>query len=120
MILKMAKNKKIEARKKRKLRVRKKIFGTDKIPRLTVYKSNKNIYAQLIDDLKGQTIAYSSTKDLKLDAKNIKSAFAVGKDIAKKAKSLKIEQVVFDRNGYIYHGKVKSLADGVRSENIKI
>lgn len=116
----MAKNKKIEARSKRKLRVRKKIFGTDKIPRLSVYKSNKNISAQLIDDLSGKTLASSSTIILKLDANNIENAFKVGQDIAKKAKNLKIERIVFDRNGYIYHGKIKALADGVRKENIKI
>lgn len=116
----MAKNKKLESRKKRKLRVRKNIFGTDKIPRLSVYKSNRNIYAQLIDDLTGKTLANSSTKELKLDSKNVDSSFKVGKDLGKKAKALKIERVVFDRNGYIYHGKIKSLADGVRSENIKI
>lgn len=116
----MAKNKKIESRNKRKLRVRKKIFGTDKIPRLSVYKSNKNISAQLIDDLSGKTLASSSTIILKLDANNIENAFKVGQDIAKKAKALKIERIVFDRNGYIYHGKIKALADGVRKENIKI
>ncbi|AHK22499.1 50S ribosomal protein L18 [Candidatus Hepatoplasma crinochetorum Av] len=116
----MAKNKKIESRNKRKLRVRKKIFGTDKIPRLSVYKSNKNISAQLIDDLSGKTLASSSTIILKLDANNIENAFKVGQDIAKKAKDLKIERIVFDRNGYIYHGKIKALADGVRKENIKI
>ncbi|BDV03082.1 50S ribosomal protein L18 [Candidatus Hepatoplasma crinochetorum] len=116
----MAKNKKIESRNKRKLRVRKKIFGTDKIPRLSVYKSNKNISAQLIDDLSGKTLASSSTIILKLDANNIENAFKVGQDIAKKAKALKIERIVFDRNGYIYHGKIKALADGVRKENINI
>jgi large subunit ribosomal protein L18 len=100
-------------RNKRKLRIRKSVFGNASRPRLSVYKSNKYIYAQLIDDIKGKTLV--SSKGLK----DIKNASSVGEDLAAKAKAKKIKKVVFDRNGYIYHGRVKSLAEGARKGGLQ-
>lgn len=104
-----------DLRKKRKIRIRKKIFGTSQRPRLVVFRSNKHIYAQVIDDSRGHTIAaYSSLKlggDVKL---NKETARKVGMEIAKIALEKGVQKVVFDRNGYIYHGRVKALADGAR------
>jgi len=100
--------KKQEKRIRRHKRIRSKIFGTAKIPRLFVFKSNQYIYAQLIDDDKGKTIA-SAKGNL-----NIKEAKKIGESIAEKAKEKKIIKVVFDRGGYKYHGKVKALAEGAR------
>ncbi|ADL68017.1 50S ribosomal protein L18 [Thermoanaerobacterium thermosaccharolyticum] len=105
-------------RKRRHLRVRKKISGTSERPRLSVYKSLSHIYAQLIDDVRGVTLAHASTLDpeLKNVAKgaNKESARLVGKLIAKKALEKGIKDVVFDRGGYIYHGTIKELADAAR------
>ncbi len=100
-------------------RVRAKIIGTKEIPRLCVFRSNKHIYAQLIDDEKGKTLV--SVKDVEIKKKNKKTelAFEVGKLIAKKAIEKKIEKIVFDRAGYQYHGRVKSLADGAREGGLK-
>lgn len=99
-----------------KKRVRKHIFGTAERPRLTVYRSNKQIYAQLIDDNAGKTlVAFSSRQDSSVaELPKVEQAKEVGKQLAEKAKSAGITSVVFDRNGYLYHGRVKSLADGVR------
>lgn len=105
--------KKQEKRYRRHKRVRSKISGTAKIPRLFVFKSNQYIYAHLIDDDKGKTIA-SVKGEL-----NIKEAKKIGELIAKKAKEKKIEKVVFDRGGYKYHGKVKMLAEGAREGGLK-
>jgi len=115
-----------EKRKRRHKRVRAKIFGTKDRPRLCVFRSNKHIYAQLIDDEKGQTLA--AVSDLKLP-KNVKLkkdmsrkvaiAYEVGKLIAKVAKEKGIEKVVFDRGGYKYHGRVKALAEGAREGGLK-
>jgi large subunit ribosomal protein L18 len=107
--------------RKRKMRVRKKISGTDSRPRLSVFKSNKNIYAQVIDDIKGNTIASVSTqaeefKSLKV---NVEDAAKLGEALGKKLVDLKIGEVVFDRNGMLYHGVVKSFADGVRKPGIR-
>lgn len=104
-------------RKKIKLRVRKKVFGTAESPRLSVFRSNKEIYAQLIDDVRGVTILSVSSRDAgSSEAKLSKtdSAAEVGKKIAEKATANGISKVVFDRNGYLYHGRVKSLAEGAR------
>ncbi|ORX22290.1 50S ribosomal protein L18 [Thermoanaerobacterium sp. PSU-2] len=105
-------------RKRRHLRVRKKISGTSERPRLSVYKSLSHIYAQLIDDVNGVTLAHASTLDpeLKSVAKgaNKESAKLVGKLIAKKALEKGIKDVVFDRGGYVYHGVVRELADAAR------
>jgi len=106
-----------------KYRIRKKINGTAERPRLSVYRSNKGIYGQIIDDVKGVTIAAVSTldKDIK-EQKVAKSELAtlVGKKLAQKALEKKIESVVFDRNGYLYHGRVKALADGAREGGLKL
>ncbi|RMD59722.1 MAG: 50S ribosomal protein L18 [Nitrospirae bacterium] len=112
------------ARFRRHLRIRKKIIGTKERPRLSVYKSNKHIYAQIIDDLTSRTIVSASTldKDLKEKIKggcNINNAVEVGTFIAKKALKRGIEKVVFDRSGYIYHGRVKALAEAARKEGLK-
>ena len=101
-----------EKRQKRHKKIRARVFGSKEKPRLCVSKSDKHIYAQLIDDEKGKTIASASD----FDFKKIKTGRAkeIGKAIAKKAKDLKIEKVVFDRGGYKYHGQVKELAEGAR------
>ncbi len=118
----MAKSKNVQ-RLSRKPRIRKKISGTEVRPRLVVFRSNQHIYAQLVDDVKGVTLAASSTQVLSKDGEALKankdSATKVGKDIAAKALDKKIESVVFDRNGYIYHGKIKALADGAREGGLK-
>jgi len=110
-----------EKRNRRHKRVREKITGVAKMPRLCVFRSNQHIYAQLIDDEKRKTLAQVS--DLKLVKKGKRSkgeaAKEVGKMIAQKAKELKIEKVVFDRAGYQYHGRVKSLAVGAREGGLK-
>ncbi len=109
-----------QARIRRHHRVRNKVSGTAERPRLSVFKSNTAIYVQVIDDSNSKTLASSSTKTLKLSNSNIENATKVGKDIAKKLKKLKVTELVFDRGGYIYHGKVKAVADAVREEGIKI
>lgn len=103
------------SRQKRKVRVRKKIKGTEARPRLSVFKSAKHIYAQLIDDSKGCTLASYSTLSKSIDnSGNIEAAAEVGKEIARTALEKKIESIVFDRNGFIYHGRVKALAEAAR------
>lgn len=104
----------LKARTKKKVRVRKKVSGTEARPRLSVFKSHKNIYAQLIDDVAGKTIAAASTLKHAKDKSGKDAAFEIGKMIAEQAKTKKIEKVVFDRSGYIYHGRVKAIADGAR------
>ena len=111
-------------RLKRHKRVRLKVKGTAEAPRLSVYRTLDNIYAQIIDDVKGHTLVTASTldKEIKgtLDGKNKKEqAYAVGELLAKKAKSKKIETVVFDRGGYLYTGRVASLADGARNGGLQ-
>ncbi len=104
-----------ESRKKIKLRIRSKISGSPVRPRLSIFRSNKGIYAQVIDDLNGKTIAAASSKDLaNFSGNKTEAALAVGNLIASKAKAAGIETVVFDRGGYLYHGRVKFLADGAR------
>ena len=114
-------NRKVLRRAKIKRRIRKKVFGTSTIPRLSVFRSNKQIYAQLIDDLTGKTIASSGSFKNEEAGKGNKNAQAtvVGKGIADKAKESGIENVVFDRNGYLYHGRVKSLAESAREGGLK-
>ena len=105
-----------------KNRIRKIISGTNSNPRLSVFRSNKEIYAQLIDDSNGNTIVASSSSDKKIaNAKASKTELAslVGKNIAEKAIKKGIKQVCFDRSGYLYHGRVKSLADGAREGGLK-
>ena len=107
------------ARKRRHTRVREKISGTSEIPRLNVFRSNKGIYVQVIDDTTGRTLASSSTVELKIkNGGNIEAAKLVGADIAKKCKALKIKNVVFDRGGYLYHGRVEALADAARENGL--
>ncbi|MDD4689118.1 MAG: 50S ribosomal protein L18 [Eubacteriales bacterium] len=110
------------ARKRRHLRVRKKISGTTSCPRLNVYRSLKNIYAQIIDDTKGVTLVAASSLDVSLKGTiggNKDAAKAVGKLIAEKAVAAGITEVVFDRSGYLYHGRVQELADGAREGGLK-
>ncbi|HRO08305.1 MAG TPA: 50S ribosomal protein L18 [Saprospiraceae bacterium] len=97
-----------------KYRIRKKVSGTATKPRLSVFRSNKQIYCQLIDDINGVTLASASSKGLSLQGEKKNIATEVGKLIASKAKSVGVESVVFDRGGYLFHGRVKSLADGAR------
>ncbi|ASP28696.1 50S ribosomal protein L18 [Spiroplasma corruscae] len=111
---------KAEARKRRHFRVRKKVAGTSEKPRLNVFKSNTFFYAQIIDDSKGITLVASSSMKLGLkNGCNLEAAKAVGKDIAEKAKSKKISSVVFDRGGYLFHGKVKAFADSAKENGMK-
>jgi large subunit ribosomal protein L18 len=115
---------KINAREKRAKRVRKKVFGTAESPRLTVYRSLKNVYVQLVDDTKGVSLVglSSSGKEIqekKIDGGKTGIAKLTGKLIAEKAKEKGITKVVFDRNGYIYHGRVKAVAEGAREGGLK-
>ncbi|TNE53657.1 MAG: 50S ribosomal protein L18 [Bacteroidetes bacterium] len=112
---------KINRRAKIKRRIRKRISGNAQVPRLTVFRSNKQIYAQLIDDVNGVTLASASSYKNKKAEKvaKIEQAAVVGKEIAEKAVKAGIESVVFDRNGYLYHGRVKSLADSAREGGLK-
>ena len=106
---------KTESRRlKIKRSIRSKISGTAQRPRLTVYRSNKGIYAQLIDDLQGRTLTAASSFELGVTGNTVENAKQVGAKVAEKAKAAGIEAVVFDRNGYLYHGKVKALAEGAR------
>lgn len=117
-----SKQNKSEARQKRHLRVRKKISGTPERPRLAVYRSEKNIYAQIIDDVNATTLVSASTLDKDFSLKigsNKEAAKVVGEEIAKKALAKGIEQVVFDKGGYIYHGRIKELAEGAREVGLK-
>ena len=116
MIKKESKN---VMRVKRHKKIRQNLSGTNTTPRLCVFRSNTTIYAQLIDDVKGVTLASSSSKELKLKNNNLEAAAAVGKDIAEKAKKAKIKTVVFDRGGYLYHGRVKALAEAARENGLE-
>jgi len=102
-----------------RLGIRRKISGTPERPRISVFKSNKGIYAQLIDDVNGKTLASASTKELGKEGVNIEIAKEVGKKLAENAKSAGIENVIFDRGGYPYHGRVRSLAEGAREGGLK-
>lgn len=113
---------KTERRLRIRRRIRKVSSGTAQMPRLAVFRSNSEIYAQLIDDVAGNTLAYASSRDKALaGAKGTKSEMAnlVGKAIAEKAKEAGIEKVAFDRGGNLYHGRVKSLAEGAREAGLK-
>lgn len=109
---------KIARRNKIKTRIRGKVSGTAERPRMSVFRSNKGIYVQLIDDLSGRTLVSASSKGLEGGTK-IEVAAKVGADIAKKALESGITTVVFDRNGYLFHGRVKSLADAAREAGLK-
>ena len=99
--------------------IRQQISGTPERPRLSVFKSNKNIYAQLIDDLKGHTIAAASTRELEVSNATVETSKNVGTKLAEKAKEAGITEVVFDRGGYKYHGQIKALAEGAREGGLK-
>ena len=118
MIKKVNRN---EVRKARHARVRGKVSGTASIPRLNVFRSNSNIFAQIIDDTKGETLVSASSidKELKLEnGGNVEAASQVGKLIAERAKKAKITNVIFDRGGYLYHGRVKALAEAARENGL--
>ena len=102
-------------------RVRGKISGSPECPRLCVFRSNKHIYAQIIDDIKGVTLCSASTleKSFSGSSSNAEAARKVGSSVAEKAKGMGIDKVVFDRGGYIYHGRVKALAEGARDSGLK-
>jgi len=121
----MIQNKKRERWQKKKSSIRKKVYGTPERPRLTIYRSASHIYAQIIDDTTGKTLVSASTisKGLREQLKSITKALdickLVGKETAKLALEKKIQQVVYDRNGYLYHGRVKAVADGAREGGLK-
>ncbi|MEM6331940.1 MAG: 50S ribosomal protein L18 [Planctomycetota bacterium] len=107
-------------RNRRKIGIRKRILGTAERPRLTVYRSGKHMYAQVVDDLEGRTLASASTVQAKIGyGGNVESAASVGTKIAEAAKAAGVEQVAFDRNGFRYHGRVKALADAAREGGLK-
>ena len=110
---------KIQRRNKIKTRIRGKISGTAARPRMTVFRSNKQIYVQLIDDLAGRTLVATSSKGLEQKGTKCEIAALVGTAIAAKAIEAGITEVVFDRNGYLFHGRVKSLADAARTAGLK-
>lgn len=117
----MAVDKRLQLRKRRKARIRKKIYGTAERPRLTVFRSPRHIYAQVIDDLTGKTLAQVSSfeKGARANRANLEKCGELGKKLAERCREHKIEKVVFDKNGYDYHGRVKALADGVREAGIE-
>lgn len=113
---------KLERRQRIRRRIRKVSFGTSERPRLAVFRSNKEIYAQIIDDTQGKTIVAVSSRDKALNTeKGTKTEMAnlVGKEIAKRAQDLGVAQVAFDRGGNLYHGRIKSLAEGAREAGLK-
>ncbi|WP_028890741.1 50S ribosomal protein L18 [Tenacibaculum sp. 47A_GOM-205m] len=111
---------KLERRQRIKHRIRKIVTGTAAKPRLSVFRSNKEIYAQLIDDVAGVTLASASSRDKEITSgSKVEAATAVGKAIAEKAVKAGVDTVAFDRNGYLYHGRVKVLADAAREAGLK-
>lgn len=115
MIKKISSN---ESRQKRHLRIRKHVVGTSERPRLNVFRSNTGLYVQIIDDQAGHTLVSASTKELKL-GKNLEAAESLGKLVAEKALKKGITKVVFDRGGYLYHGRIKALADAARAAGLE-
>lgn len=118
MITKADKN---ATRRKRHARVRAKLSGTEARPRLNVFRSNKHIYAQLIDDVNGVTLASASTldKEVNVEGNNLETAKQIGELIAKRAVEKGYKSVVFDRGGYLYHGRIKALADAARENGLE-
>ena len=117
MIVKESKN---EVRKRRHTRVRNKISGTPACPRLNVYRSNAHIHAQIIDDVNGTTLVAASSVSMKLEnGGNVEAAAKVGAEVAKLALEANITEVKFDRGGYVYHGRVKALAEAAREAGLK-
>jgi large subunit ribosomal protein L18 len=118
----MSQDPKVLRRQKLRWRIRTRVQGTAQKPRLSVFRSNKDIYVQLVDDNSGVTIAAASSRDKDIAAiagNKVAKSLSVGKAIAQKAKALGIETCVFDRGGYLYHGRVKSIADGAREGGLK-
>ena len=114
---------KADRRQRIKYRIRKRLSGSDARPRMTVYRSNKQIYVQLVNDLTGETLISASSKEKEIASQKVnktEQAKLVGKRIAEKAKEKGIDNVVFDRNGYLYHGRVKNLADAARKSGLKL
>ena len=114
---------KSERRQRIKYRIRKRLSGNESRPRMTVYRSNKQIYVQLVDDISGKTLASASSKEKEIASQKVNKidqAKLVGKRIAEIAKEKGIDNVVFDRNGYLYHGRVKNLADAARESGLKL
>ena len=115
-------NSKVIARQKRRYRIRKKISGSAQKPRLSIYRSNRDIYVQLIDDANGVTLASASSKQADIAAQKVnkvEKSKLVGSAIAKKLVELGIKDVVFDRSGYIYHGRIKAVAEGAREGGVQ-
>lgn len=114
--------KKVEARTRRHRRVRKKVRGTAERPRLSVFRSSRHVYAQVIDDVNGRTIASASTmeKDARGGAATVDAAKAVGKRVGERAKAAGVDTVVFDRGGFRYHGRVAGIADGAREAGLEL
>lgn len=108
-----------QSRQRIRLRVRKKVNGTGERPRLSVFRSNKAIYCQVIDDLKGHTLASASSREANATGTKIEQARAVGQLIAEKAKAAGVSSVTFDRSGYLYHGRIQALADGAREGGLQ-
>jgi large subunit ribosomal protein L18 len=118
---KQPRNSRADARRRRHFRVRKNVSGTAQRPRLCVYRSNKHLAALLVDDVSGKTMASVSTAQtaLKTKSNNLESAKKVGSTIAEKAKAMGVSEVVFDRSGYLYHGRVAAIADAAREAGLK-
>lgn len=114
-------SKKLQARLKRKVRIRKKILGNQERPRFSVFRSSKHIYVQIVDDINGHTLVSASTLDKELDVSDknkTDKAVLVGKAAAKRAIEKGIKKVVFDRNGFVYHGRIKAVSDGAREAGL--
>jgi large subunit ribosomal protein L18 len=114
---------KADRRQRIRYRIRKKLSGSSERPRMTVYRSNKQIYVQVVDDITGQTLVSASSREKEIAGQKVNKidqAKLVGKRIAEKAKEKGIDNVVFDRNGYLYHGRVKNLADAARESGLKL
>lgn len=117
--LKKRTSERVSARLTKKVRVRKKVLGSPERPRLSIFRSSKHMYAQLIDDAAGSTLVAVSSTALKTDKSGKELAKLVGQEVAKAALAKKITNVVFDRNGFIYHGRVQALAEGAREAGLK-
>ena len=111
----------LEARRRRHVRVRKAVVGTSSRPRLAVFRSNRYLYAQVIDDKTGRTLAAASSQEASLRSKSlsVETATEIGKLVAERAKSAGVEAVVFDRGGFTYHGRIKALADAARASGLE-
>lgn len=109
---------KVNKRIKNKARIRKKVDGSTERPRLTVYRSGKHIYAQIIDDTNGKTLVAYSSLEGNLTKKNLEVSKQVGQEVAKRALGKNIKSVVFDRSGYVFHGRIKAVADGAREAGL--